>query len=137
VLGLQASLLGHILFSLYYYYYLHHICESDEGKIFMFADDTTIYTIDKSPRLISILVCTALYNVQRKLYKWCCDNHLTPHPRKSEFIIFSRSNFVKPLRIGVKIENKRKWKNHVNELIMLLVQKLNFLEIPIFPHSCG
>jgi hypothetical protein len=43
----QASLMGHILFSLYYYY-LHHICQSDDGKIFMFADDTTIYTIDKS-----------------------------------------------------------------------------------------
>jgi hypothetical protein len=97
---------------------------------------------------------TALYNVQRKLYMWCCDNHLTPHLRKSEFIIFSRSNFVKPLRaiklgnnclnqvritkcIRVKIENKIEWKNHVNELIMLLVQKLNFLEIPIFLNSYG
>ena len=50
----------------------------------------------QNPRL-SISVCTALYNAKRKLYKWSCDNHLTPHRRKSEFIIFSRSNFVKPL----------------------------------------
>jgi uncharacterized protein YqhQ len=49
---LQASLLGHILFSLYYYY-LRHICESDEKRFFMFADDTTIYTIDKTHDLVS------------------------------------------------------------------------------------
>ncbi len=58
----------------------------------MYADDTTIYAIGKN----NDVVCTALNKIICKLYDCSCDNQLTPHPGKSEFMMLSRSNFTGP-----------------------------------------
>ncbi len=73
---------------------LPNICENEDGEIFMYADDTTIYAIGKNHDV----VCTMLNKILCKLYNWCCDNQLTPHPGKSEFMMLSRSNFTGPLQ---------------------------------------
>ena len=136
----QGSVLGPILFSLFCND-LPNICENEDGEIFMYADDTTIYAIGKNHDV----VCTALSKILCKLYDWCCDNQLTPHPGKSEFMILSRSNFTGPLQaiklgkaclkqvekarcLGVEIDDKLKWKSHVNGLIKSYAQKLNLLK---------
>ena len=89
----QGSVLGPILFSLFCND-LPNICENEDGEIFMYADDTTIYAIGKNHDV----VCTMLNKILCKLYNWCCDNQLTPHPGKSEFMMLSCSNFTGPLQ---------------------------------------
>ena len=61
----QGSVLGPILFSLFCND-LPDIDDSKEGKIFMYSDDS--------------------------LFKWCCQNRLTPHPDKTEFMLMSHKN---------------------------------------------
>jgi hypothetical protein len=136
----QGSVLGPILFSLFCND-LPNICVNNEGEIFMYADDTTLYVIGPTHDL----VCLALNKVLLALQNWCNSNLLTPHLGKTEYMILSRSNFTGPLRaiklgnhcisqveksrcLGVEIDNKLKWKAHVNEVIKSFAQKLNLLK---------
>ena len=48
----------------------------------MYADDT--------PRLDRLLlVASKLNEVLARLYTWCCENCLTPHPTKTEYMLLS------------------------------------------------
>ena len=137
----QESVLGPILFSLFCND-LPDICVNNEGDIFMYADDTMHPVCRIGPT--HDLVCLALNKVLLALQNWCNSNLLTPHPGKTEYMILSRSNFTEPLRsiklgnhcirqveksrcLGVEIDNKLKWKAHVNEIIKSFAQKISTL----------
>ena len=89
----QGSVLGPILFSLFCND-LPDINDSKEGKIFMYADDKTLYAIAPNHDLVAII----LNKMLEKLFKWCCQNRLTPHPDKTELMLVSRKKFIGPLQ---------------------------------------
>ena len=80
-----------------------------------------------------------------KLFKWCCQNRLTPHPDKTELMLMSRKKFIGPLQciklggstikqvkftrcLGLQIDCNLNWNSHVSELILSFTQKLNLLK---------
>ena len=81
----QGSVLGPILFSLFCND-LPDIDDLKEGEIYMYADDTTLYVIAPNHDLVANI----LNRILGKLYKWCCENRLTPHPDKTKFMLMSR-----------------------------------------------
>ena len=89
----QGSVLGPILFSLFCND-LPDIDDLKEGEIYMYADDTTLYVIAPNHDLVANI----LNRILGKLYKWCCENRLTPHPEKTEFMLMSRRKFIGPLQ---------------------------------------
>ena len=136
----QGSVLGPILFSLFCND-LPDINDSKEGKIFMYADDTTLYAIAPNHDLVAII----LNKMLEKLFKWCCQNRLTPHPDKTELMLMSRKKFIGPLQciklggstikqvkftrcLGLQIDCNLNWNSHVSELILSFTQKLNLLK---------
>ena len=101
----QGSVLRPTLFALY---------TSDlpssvpSGETYMFADNTTIYCVAENGD-------QAIYHLNKalkELYSWCLSNRLTPHPKKSEVMLLSKTNTVgptPPVIIGgclVKLVNK-------------------------------
>ena len=136
----QGSVLGPILFSLFYND-LPDIDDLKEGEIYMYADDTTLYAIAPNQDLVAII----LNRILGKLYKWCRENRLTPHPDKREFMLMSRRKFIGPLQciklgerqikqvistrcLGLQIDCSLRWNNHVSDLILSFSQKLNLLK---------
>ena len=78
----QGSVLGPTLFSLFCNN-LPDIVEDCDGKIHIYADDTTIYVAVFSPDMVAVVLNVIL----QKLYDWCCLNRLIPHPRETEYMI--------------------------------------------------
>ena len=68
------------------------INDSKEGKIFMYVDDATLYAIAPNHDLVAII----LNKMLEKLFKWCCQNRLTPHPDNTELMLMSRKKFIGP-----------------------------------------
>ena len=60
----------------------------------MFADDTTIFYIEKDMEQI----IDTLNSILKDLYAWCSSNKMTVHTGKTEGMIISSSPFVGPLR---------------------------------------
>ena len=101
----QGSVLGPSLFALY---------TSDlpssvpSGETYMSADYTTIYCVAGNGDQAIHQLNKAL----KELYSWCLTNRLTPHPKKSEVMLLSKTNTVgptPPVIIGgclVKLVNK-------------------------------
>ena len=58
----------------------------------MYADDTTIYCIGRSVDEVA----AALNQSLTELYAWCVRNKLTPHPKKSEYMLIHRGSFTGP-----------------------------------------
>ena len=86
----QGSILGPKLFSIF----VNDLPESiTSGNVFMFADDTTIYTIGKDfDNIILTLQC-----ILDQVYTWCQSNRLIAHESKTEALIISSQNFIGPL----------------------------------------
>ena len=63
------------------------------GSVYMYADDTTIYCVGETADLAIDQVNKAL----REFYNWCLNNRLTPHPRKSEVILFTKGTPMGPI----------------------------------------
>ena len=66
---------------------LPNITEGIDGdpQLHMDADDTTVYV--SAPTYD--LVASKLNEVLARLYIWCCENCLTPHPTKTEYMLLS------------------------------------------------
>ena len=139
----QGSVLGPTLFSLFCND-LPDITEGIDGdpQLHMYADDTTVYV--SAPTFD--LVASKLNEVLARLYTWCCENCLTPHPTKTEYMLLSgRGQLTGPKQaikmgdyvieevvstrcLGVQIDNALKWDHHVSELAKSFTQKLNLLK---------
>ena len=110
------------------------------GNLYLYADDTTVYcnrsTVDEA--------CNLLNNALNELNKWCMTNSLTPHSSKCE-VMFHRGSFTGPLPLitignvniawvylkrllGITIDRKLTWANHLKELRNNFVKKLNLLK---------
>jgi hypothetical protein len=117
------------------------IDDLEEGEVYMYADDTTLYAIAPNHDLVANI----LNRILGKLYKWCCENRLTPHPDKTEFMLMSRRKFIGPLQciklgesqikqvvstrcLGLQIDRNLSWNSHVSQLILSFSQKLNLLK---------
>ena len=99
------------------------------GNVFMFADDTTIYTIGKDiNNIILKLQC-----ILDQVYTWCQSNRLIAHESKTEAMIISSQNFIGPLPrltygnstikykqsskcLGLIIDNKLSWQEHIKNV---------------------
>jgi len=86
----QGSTLGLKLFSIL----VNDLLESiTSGDLFMFADDTTIFTISKNTDNIIL----TLQSVLDQVYAWCQSNRLIAHESKIEVLIILNQNFIGPL----------------------------------------
>ena len=134
----QGSVLGTTLFVLFTNDLLSSI---DNGEIYMYADDTTVFAVRVSADEAIAKLNTAL----KELYKWCLCNKLTFHPKKSEFMLLGRGTLVGPVApvfvgdsqlkqvcktrlLGVTIDDKLCWTDHILELKKNFVSKLNLLK---------
>ena len=100
-----------------------------KGDLYMYANDTPIYCIGEN---VDVAVA-ALNNALQEVQSWCIDNRLTPHPTKSEAMVFSRQAIARPLPsvllgssvlsyvtkcslLGMCIDDKLNWVPHMLEL---------------------
>ena len=63
------------------------------GSLYMFADDTTVFCIGDTTDEAIVKLNRALQEV----YDWCGGNQLTPHPGKSEAMLFCKGNPMGPI----------------------------------------
>ena len=142
----KGSILGPRLFSIY----VNDLPEFiSYGDLYMFADDTTVYTIGKDTGM----VISSLQCILSQLHIWCTANRLIAHESKTEAMIISRSIFIGPLpalRYGTKtiklkssskclaltIDNKLSWQDHIWNVCNLFNKKLAVLKrIKFLPQS--
>ena len=139
----QGSVLGPTLFALY---------TSDlpslpslpssvpSGETYMFAGDTTIYCVTENGDQAIHQLNKAL----KELYSCCLNNRLTPHPKKSEVILLSKTNTIGPTPpviiggclvklvnksrlLGVTVDDRLTWSPHLSEVKKSFANKLNLL----------
>ena len=110
--------------------------------VHVYADDTTIYCIGESVDSVSKMLNNAL----KELEDWSSTNHLVPHPKKCEAMMLLRGSFTGLLNavqphnkigdprtivsglLGVTIDNKLAWSQHIFEVKKSFVNKLNLLK---------
>ena len=138
----QGSVLGPTLFALF----TNDLPENVEsGNVYMYADDTTLYRIgDSADEVVS-----TLNKALSELYEWCIANQLTPHPQKSEVMLLSRQRIIGPLApvflgdqtikwvkktklLGMVIDENLSWNEHISELKLTYVNKLNLVKTSRF-----
>ena len=141
----QGSVLGPTLFSLYRNDLPNiTVTEGIDGdpQLYMYAEDNTVYVSAPTYDLVGF----KLNEVLVRLYTWCCENCLTPHPTKTEYMLLSEQRQLTGLKqairmcdyvveevvstrcLGVQIDNALKWDHHVSELAKSFTQKLNLLK---------
>ena len=143
----QGSILGPKLFSIF----VNDLPESiTSGNVFMFADDTTIYTIGKDfDNIILTLQC-----ILDQVYTWCQSNRLIAHESKTEALIISSQNFIGPLPrltygnstieykqsskcLGLTIDSKLSWQEHIKNVCksfsnkVAVLKQIKFLPKPV------
>ena len=134
----QGSVLGPTLFALY----TGDLPEAvSSASLYMYADDTTIYCIGESVDSVT----NTLNNALKELEDWSSKNNLVPHPKKCEAMMLLRGSFTGPLNaltlcnhtikwvtharlLGVTIDDKLKWAQHISEVKKSFVNKLNLLK---------
>ena len=143
----QGSILGPKLFSIF----VNDLPESiTSGNVFMFADDTTIYTISKDIDNITL----TLQSILDQVYTWCQSNRLIAHESKTEAMIISRQSFIGPLRrltygsstieykqsskcLGLTVDNKLSWYEHIGNVCksfsnkVAVLKRIKFLPKPV------
>ena len=143
----QGSILGPKLFSIF----VNDLPESiTSGNVFMFADDTTIYTIGKDfDNIILTLQC-----ILDQVYTWCQSNRLIAHESKTEALIISSQNFIGPLPrltygnstieykqsskcLWLTIDSKLSWQEHIKNVCksfsnkVAVLKRIKFLPKPV------
>ncbi len=86
----QGSHLGPRLYIIYVNDFLESVTK---GELYMFADDTIIFSIGKSVDEVSI----ALQEVMGEVMTWCNLNQLTIHEGKTDVLILKSKKFIGPL----------------------------------------
>ena len=122
----QDSLLGPRLFTIYISDLPDYI---DQGYVFLFADDTTVYYVDHDIEE----VIDMLNNIGGQVSELCKRNRLTLHTGKSEATIITVQDFIGPLRLvmigneiikyvrkaassGIEIDNHLTWESQVKNV---------------------
>lgn len=142
----QGSILGPKLFSLY----VNDFPESvTSGELYMFADDTTIFTI--SDNIDTII--KAMQVILDQVLSWCGANRLIAHETKSEALLLSKQRFIGPLLplkygekfnelkssckcLGVTIDSNLSWQEHTKSLLKSFNKKIAVLrKIKFLPSS--
>lgn len=134
----QGSVLGPTLFTLF----TNDLPSSvKSGQVYMYADDTTVYCISKDADDATAQLNKAL----SELYEWCLKNKLTPHPKKCEAMLITRSNCMGPIRplfigssnvkwvsktrlLGMTVDDRLSWIPHTQELKKSFGTKLDLLK---------
>ena len=133
----QDSVLGPTLFALYICDLLSSV---PSGETYLFADDTTIYCVAENGDQAIHQLNKAL----KEIYSWCLNNRLTPHPKKSEVMLLSKTNTVGPTPpvtvggclvklvnksrlLGVTVDDRLTWSPHLSEVKKSFANKLNLL----------
>ena len=139
----QGSILGPLLFLIF----ILDIPNSSEFVSLLYADDTTLNLIgDDLDSLIQRANC-----LLEKTVEWCYANKMTLHPKKTKWMIFSHKDTKEKLTIqdtvierildnssfklvGVHIDPKLTWKNHINHIrskigqaMSLIIRSKNYL----------
>ena len=134
----QGSILGPKLFSIF----VNNLPELiASGDLFMFADDTTIFMIDKNTDNIILM----LQSILDQVYTWCQSNRLMAHESRTEALIISNLNFIGPLPLltygnstieyklsskclGLTIDNKLSWQEHIKNVCKSFSKKVAVLK---------
>ena len=134
----QGSILGPLLFLIY----INDMNQAiKNSSVYHFADDTNLLYSEKNPKILKNAVNKDLM----LLYEWLCANRLSLNVGKTEFMIFRpprkklndrivltlnrtklyESNKIKYL--GILLDNKLCWKEHIIELSKKLNRSIGML----------
>ena len=135
---LYISTAGPKLFSIF----VNDLAESiTSGKLYLFADDTTIYTSGEN---IDDIIHT-LQSILDQVYTWCLSNRLEAHDSKSEAMIICNQTFTGPLPrllyrdstieyrasskcLGLTIDNRLSWQEHTKNVCDSFSNKVSVLK---------
>ena len=128
----QGSILGPLLFNVF-------LCDLflviNDVEFASFADDTTPYVIEDS---LSEVV-SSLEKCSEKLFQWFSDNQMKANPEKCNLIVNSSENVTinvngntiksseKVKLLGINIDKKLNFKDHIDQMCKKANQKLNAL----------
>ena len=107
----------------------------------MYADKTTVFCIGSSQDI----ACNLLNCALEKLFTWCVNNHLTPHPGKCKVMSLSKASLIGPLPaiyigksiieykasarlLGVTLDQNLSWIPHLKKAIKNFANKLSILK---------
>ena len=111
------------------------------ASLYMYADNATIYCKGESVDSVT----NALNNALKELEDWSSKNKLAPHLKKSDAMMLLRGSFTGPLNaltlcnhtikwvtharlLGVTINDKLTWAQHISEVKKSFVNKLSLLK---------
>ena len=141
----QGSILGPKLFSLY----VNDFPESiTSGELYMFADDTTIFTVGDNIDIIF----KAMQDILDQVLSWCGANRLIAHETKSEALLLSKQRFIGPLLplkygekfiefksscecLGLTIDSNLSWQEYTKSLLKSFNKKIAVFKILAMIHS--
>ena len=127
----QGSVLGPLL----YLIYINDIKSlSEQMDLRLFADDTTVFSSEKSPENLERKTNEAL----KTLHNWLICNKLTLNLKKTHYLYFSKRQILSPdlnlyigghklnretqtKYLGLIIQDDLKWNSHIN----IVIKKLN------------
>ena len=112
------------------------------GEVYMYADDTSIYTIDNTTDAVAI----ALQVILDQLQPWCQKNRLIFHEGKCDAVFLDTRAFIGPLKplvwgdktieyrsfsvrvcLGLAIDERLSWANHVESVSTSYSSKVKML----------
>jgi hypothetical protein len=130
----QGSILGPLLFLLF----VNDVFQlaTFNVEIYLYADDTAfIFHADSNSQLQCII------NKFLNLYNnWCSDNYIVINPMKSCYLTFNNANVVLTINdqllanptsvkyLGILIDNKLNWSQHVNHVYKLCCQRIGIFK---------
>jgi len=133
----RGSLLGPRLFITY----VNDLSDSiRSGEVYMYADDTTIYTTGNTTDEVAI----ALQVILDQLQTWCQKNRLIIHEGKCDTLLLDTKPFIGPLKdlvwgdktieyrsfpvcLGIAIDVRLSWANHVKSVSTSYSSKVTML----------